>query len=73
VAGHAVLLGLMGLAVGASSLYMGSNLAVWTPLGLVTAFSMIAMSLLELFIAFLQAAMFTFLAGLFISSSIHHH
>jgi F-type H+-transporting ATPase subunit a len=68
-----VLLGLMGLAVGASSLYMGSNLAVWTPLGLVTAFSMIAMSLLELFIAFLQAAMFTFLAGLFISSSIHHH
>ena len=73
VAGHAVLLGLMGLAVGASSLYMGSNLAVWTPLGLVTALSMIAMSLLELFIAFLQAAMFTFLAGLFISSSIHHH
>jgi F-type H+-transporting ATPase subunit a len=73
VAGHAVLLGLMGLAVGASALYMGSNLAVWAPLGLVTAFSMIAMSLLELFIAFLQAAMFTFLAGLFISSSIHHH
>lgn len=73
VAGHAVLLGLMGLAVGASALYMGSSLAVWAPLGLVTAFSMIAMSLLELFIAFLQAAMFTFLAGLFISSSIHHH
>jgi F-type H+-transporting ATPase subunit a len=73
VAGHAVLLGLMGLAVGASALYMGSSLAVWTPLGLVTALSMIAMSLLELFIAFLQAAMFTFLAGLFISSSIHHH
>ena len=73
VAGHAVLLGLMGLAVGAAALYNGSNLAIWAPLGFVTALSMVAMSLLELFIAFLQAAMFTFLAGLFISSSIHHH
>ena len=73
VAGHAVLLGLMGLAVGATALYNGSNLAIWAPLGFVTALSMVAMSLLELFIAFLQAAMFTFLAGLFISSSIHHH
>ncbi|MFM8573549.1 MAG: F0F1 ATP synthase subunit A [Pirellula sp.] len=73
VAGHAVLLGLMGLAVGSAALYTGSSFGLWTPLGLVTALSMVAMSLLELFIAFLQAAMFTFLAGLFISSSIHHH
>lgn len=73
VAGHAVLLGLMGLAVGSAALYSGASFGLWTPLGLVTAVSMVAMSLLELFIAFLQAAMFTFLAGLFISSSIHHH
>lgn len=71
VAGHAVLLGLMGLAVGAHALAM--HFGLWGLLAGATGASMVAMSLLELFIAFLQAAMFTFLAGLFISSSIHHH
>ncbi|MFN6160984.1 MAG: F0F1 ATP synthase subunit A [Planctomycetota bacterium] len=73
VAGHAVLLGLMGLAVGSAALYTGASFGLWTPLGLAIGLGMVGMSLLELFIAFLQAAMFTFLAGLFISSSIHHH
>ena len=30
-------------------------------------------SLLELFVAFLQAYIFTFLSALFIGASIHHH
>ncbi|MEQ1829043.1 MAG: F0F1 ATP synthase subunit A [Pirellula sp.] len=71
VAGHAVLLGLMGLAIGVHAYAMSTP--TWSLLAGVTAIGMVSMSLLELFIAFLQAAMFTFLAALFIGSSLHHH
>jgi F-type H+-transporting ATPase subunit a len=71
VAGHAVLLGLMGLAVGVHAYAMSTP--AWSALAGATVLGMVAMSLLELFIAFLQAAMFTFLAALFIGSSLHHH
>jgi F-type H+-transporting ATPase subunit a len=71
VAGHAVLLGLMGLAVGVHAYAMSTP--AWSALATATLLGMVAMSLLELFIAFLQAAMFTFLAALFIGSSLHHH
>jgi F-type H+-transporting ATPase subunit a len=73
VAGHAVLLGLMGLVVGTGAITAHFGIFPWSVMASVTALSMVAMSLLELFVAFLQAAMFTFLTGLFISSSIHHH
>lgn len=73
VAGHAVLLGLMGLAVGTSAYIMSMSTIPWTALATASALGMVAMSLLELFIAFLQAAMFTFLAAMFIGSSMHHH
>lgn len=71
VAGHAVLLGVMGLAIGAHAMTM--NTAQWS---LVTMFSLVlttVLSFLELFVAFLQAAIFTFLSALFISSAKHHH
>lgn len=71
VAGHSVLLGVMGLAIGAHAVTMGS--LQWTG---VTAFSLVlttVLSFLELFVAFLQAAIFTFLSALFISSAKHHH
>lgn len=71
VAGHAVLLGLMGLAIGVHAYAMSTP--AWSALAAASAAGMVAMSLLELFIAFLQAAMFTFLAALFIGSSLHHH
>lgn len=71
VAGHAVLLGIMGLAVGAHAIAMHSGL--WFPLAGASAISMTALSVLELLIAFIQAAVFTFLAALFIGSSMHHH
>jgi F-type H+-transporting ATPase subunit a len=32
-----------------------------------------AFSLLELFVAFLQAYIFTFLSALFIGAAVHHH
>jgi F-type H+-transporting ATPase subunit a len=71
VAGHAVLLGIMGLAVGVHAYAMHSG--AWGALASASVLGMTALSVLELFVAFLQAAVFTFLAALFIGSSMHHH
>jgi F-type H+-transporting ATPase subunit a len=67
VAGHLVLLAIMGLAVAAA------NSSMW---GLTAGISVVGsalFSLLELFVAFLQAYVFTFLSALFIGAAIHHH
>lgn len=71
VAGHAVLLGIMGLAVGVHAYAMSTG--AWTALAGASLVGMTLLSILELFVAFLQAAVFTFLAALFIGSSMHHH
>ncbi|MDZ4849475.1 MAG: F0F1 ATP synthase subunit A [Pirellulaceae bacterium] len=71
VAGHAVLLGIMGLAVGVHAYAMHTG--AWGVLASASVIGMTALSVLELFVAFLQAAVFTFLAALFIGSSMHHH
>jgi len=71
VAGHAVLLGIMGLAVGVHAFEMSSG--AWLALAGASALGMTALSVLELFVAFLQAAVFTFLAAMFIGNSMHHH
>ncbi len=70
-AGHLVLLGIMGLAFGmhAASMHVGS----WTALSLVSLVGTTILSFLELFVAFLQAYVFTLLASLFIGSATHHH
>jgi F-type H+-transporting ATPase subunit a len=69
VAGHLVLLAIMGMAVAAA--------ASQSPTYLLTAVIAVAgsalFSLLELFVAFLQAYVFTFLSALFIGASVHHH
>jgi F-type H+-transporting ATPase subunit a len=66
-AGHLVLAAFLGLigAVWATSL-------VWGVAPVVTVAS-IALSILELFVAFLQAYVFTFLAALFIGAAQHAH
>lgn len=69
VAGHLVLLGIMGLALAAAELNFGSWFAVAT----ISVVSSAAFSLLELFVAFLQAYVFTFLSALFIGAAVHHH
>lgn len=61
LAGHLVLAALIGLAVG--SLLIGSAVMVLA----------LAISLLELFIVFLQAFIFTFLTVLFIAAGAAHH
>ncbi len=70
VAGHIVLLAIMMMAFsleGAASDY-------WTfPLAPISLLGAVLISCLELFVAFLQAYIFTFLSALFIGAAIHHH
>ena len=61
MAGHTVIGALMGLAV------VSGNLAV----GGATVLGCVAISLLELFVAFLQAYIFTYLTTLFIGMAVH--
>jgi F-type H+-transporting ATPase subunit a len=67
VAGHLVLLAIMGLAVAAA----GSS--TWWVTALISVVGSALFSLLELFVAFLQAYVFTFLSALFIGAAVHHH
>ncbi|MCA9194049.1 MAG: F0F1 ATP synthase subunit A [Planctomycetales bacterium] len=71
VAGHLVLLGIMGLAFGAKAAAMGTT--SWTALSIVALAGTTVLSFMELFVAFLQAYVFTLLASLFIGSATHHH
>lgn len=77
VAGHLVLLGVMGLAFGAeAALHFTSPTAQswhWYLTATIAVLGSAAFSCLELFVAFLQAYIFTFLSALFIGASIHKH
>ena len=75
VAGHLVLLGIMGLAFGASAAAAFVELPSWLWAGtaVVAVVSSALFSCLELFVAFLQAYIFTFLSALFIGAAVHHH
>ncbi len=72
VAGH-VLLAVLLSFIGASYVALGAGAA--TGLGIVVVVVSVAFNLLELFVAFLQAFIFTFLTTLFIGQaiSVHHH
>jgi F-type H+-transporting ATPase subunit a len=71
VAGHMVLLGILGLAVGAHAISM--HPVQWSVVAVISVLATTALSFMELFVAFLQAYVFTLLAAMFIGSSIHHH
>jgi F-type H+-transporting ATPase subunit a len=77
VAGHLVLLGVMGLAFGAHAALEysapGAPTWQWYITATIAIVGSTAFSILELFVAFLQAYIFTFLSALFIGASIHHH
>jgi F-type H+-transporting ATPase subunit a len=75
VAGHLVILGIMGLAFGAEAAANFRGLPDWQ-WGLTATIAVVAsaaFSLLELFVAFLQAYIITFLSALFIGAAIHKH
>jgi F-type H+-transporting ATPase subunit a len=61
VGGHAVLGALMGIALVSQSY----------PVAGITLVSCVALNLLELFVAFLQAYVFTFLTAMFIGAAMH--
>jgi F-type H+-transporting ATPase subunit a len=69
VAGHLVLLGIMGLISAAATYSMG----LWATVTGISVVSCTLFSVLELFVAFLQAYLFTFLSALFIGASVHQH
>lgn len=71
VAGHLVLLGFVGIGFGAHAVSM--NTGMWGLAALISVVSATLLSFLELFVACLQAYIFTFLAALFIGSATHHH
>jgi F-type H+-transporting ATPase subunit a len=77
VAGHLVILGIMGLAFGAHAALNFSAPEVpgwqWYLTATISVLGATAFNLLELFVAFLQAYIFTFLSALFIGAAIHHH
>ncbi|NBW96268.1 MAG: F0F1 ATP synthase subunit A [Planctomycetia bacterium] len=69
VAGHLVLLGIMGLISAAAAYSMG----MWATVTGISVVSCTLFSILELFVAFLQAYIFTFLSALFIGAAVHQH
>jgi F-type H+-transporting ATPase subunit a len=69
VAGHLVLLGIMGLIVGAAA----SSTGTWATVTSISVVGSALFSMLELFVAFLQAYIFTFLSALFIGAAVHQH
>lgn len=75
VAGHLVLLGIMGLAFGATAAATFADAPTWLWGGTATVAigASVLFSCLELFVAFLQAYIFTFLSALFIGAAVHHH
>jgi F-type H+-transporting ATPase subunit a len=66
VAGHIVLLSIMGMA----TLAVGNLFFLIAPITIIGA---VCIGLLELFVAFLQAYVFTLLSALFIGAAMHHH
>lgn len=79
VAGHLVILGIMGLAFGAEGIlnYQALDKAgtgwLWWVVAAISILGTTALNFLELFVAFLQAYLFTFLSALFIGASVHKH
>jgi F-type H+-transporting ATPase subunit a len=75
VAGHLVLLGIMGLAFGATAAASFGPHPDWTwwLTAVISVIGATMFSCLELFVAFLQAYIITFLSALFIGAAIHHH
>ncbi|MEI7458078.1 MAG: F0F1 ATP synthase subunit A [Pirellula sp.] len=70
-AGHLVLLGIMGIGISVSAAAM--SLPMWGSVAVISVLGTTILSFLELFVACLQAYLFTFLAAMFIGSSMHHH
>jgi F-type H+-transporting ATPase subunit a len=68
-AGHLVLAVIMSFIAAT----VGQHFAVWSGVAASSIFGATALNLLELFVAVLQAYIFTFLSALFIGMAVHQH
>ncbi len=68
-AGHLVLAVILGFIADTAD----RHVALWSTVMISSVFGAIALSLLELFVAFLQAYIFAFLSALFIGMAVHQH
>jgi F-type H+-transporting ATPase subunit a len=66
-AGHLVLAFILSFIVMAKN----TNFFLFGPISLGSAFMIVALSLLEIFVAFLQAFVFTYLTALFVGTALH--
>jgi F-type H+-transporting ATPase subunit a len=71
VAGHLVLLAILGLITATAE--AGSSTGIYATVAGISVVGSTLLSLLELFVCFLQAYVFTFLAALFFGAAVHHH
>lgn len=71
-AGHLVLLAIMGIAFSVEAVSTMSDLQ-WGIAAVISIAGCTALSILELFVAFLQAYIITFLSALFIGLTLHEH
>lgn len=69
VAGHLVLLGILGLIVAAAA----ASTPMFSFVAIISIVASALFSCLELFVAFLQAYIFAFLGALFIGAAVHEH
>jgi F-type H+-transporting ATPase subunit a len=69
VAGHVVLLAIMGMAFSLE----GASSNNWWLMATISVLGASLLSCLELFVALLQAYVFTFLSALFIGAAVHRH
>jgi F-type H+-transporting ATPase subunit a len=69
VAGHVVLLAIMGMAFSLE----GATSNNWWLMATISVLGASLLSCLELFVALLQAYVFTFLSALFIGAAVHRH
>jgi F-type H+-transporting ATPase subunit a len=70
VAGHTLMAVLLGF--GAAAMEAGMSPVGWGSITLVTGVAAVAITFLEIFVAFLQAFIFMFLTAVFLSLLSHH-
>jgi F-type H+-transporting ATPase subunit a len=70
-AGHLVLLGILGIGINMEAASM--SFLPWMGIAGLSVAGTTLLSVMEVFVAFLQAYVFTFLAALFVGSALHHH
>jgi len=71
VAGHLVLLSILGLIIVAAE--ANASASIYGTVSVAAIVGSTLLSILELFVCFLQAYVFTFLSALFIGAAVHHH